>query len=155
MFVVVSINPDSVGRRPASGTRGFVTPTMVFFTTAFVVSALLLAPEVPVRSLAVLLALTGIAGVAYLLWTRGHHYYIHGIDGQPPNLDSEDWIFFIGLPYLSYLLLVAAAVGIWLHAGFGALTLAITTMLLLVIGIHNAWDLVIWLAQQRGNSSES
>jgi len=52
MFVVVSINPDSVGRRPASGTRGFVTPTMVFFTTAFVVSALLLVPGLPQRSLA-------------------------------------------------------------------------------------------------------
>jgi len=155
MAVVISINPETIAQRPKSGVRAFVTPTMVFFTTAFVVSGLLLAPEVPVRSLAVLLAVTGIAGVAYLLWTRGHHYYVHGMDGQPPNLDSEDWIFFIGLPYLSYLLLVAAAVGIWQHAGFGAPTLAIATMLLLVIGIHNAWDLVIWLAQQRRNSSES
>ena len=155
MAVVVSINPDTIAERSAVGARAFITPTMVFFTTAFVVSALLLAPEVPVRSLAVLLALTGIAGVAYLLWTRGHHYYVHGVDGQPPNLDREDWIFFIGLPYLSYLLLIAAAVGIWLHAGFGAPTLAIATMLLLVVGIHNAWDLVIWLAQQRRNSSES
>ena len=155
MAVVVSINPDTIADRPKAGVRAFITPTMVFFTTAFVVSALLLAPQVPVRSLAVLLALAGIAGVVYLLWTRGHHYYVHGIEDQPPNLDAEDWIFFIGLPYLSYLLLIAAAVAIWLHAGFGAPTLAIATMLLLVIGIHNAWDLVIWLAQQRGNSSES
>src|SRR5437899_11100303 len=54
MFVVVSINPENVGRRPASGTRGFVTPTMVFFTTTFLVSALLLVPGLPQRSLAVL-----------------------------------------------------------------------------------------------------
>jgi hypothetical protein len=123
MGVVISINPDTIAERPASGVRAFVTPTMVFFTTAFVVSALLL--------------------------VRGHHYYGHGMDGQPPNLDREDWIFFIGLPYLGYLLLIAAAVGLWLRADFGAPALAVTTMLLLVIGIHNAWDLVIWLAQQR------
>jgi hypothetical protein len=153
MAVVVSINPDTIAERPNSGVRAFVTPTMVFFITAFVVSALLLVPDLSIRSLAVLLALTGIAGVVYLLWTRGHHYYVHGIEGQPPSLDAEDWIFFIGLPYLSYLLLIVAALGIWLHAGFGALTLGFTTMLLLVIGIHNAWDLVIWLAQQKRRAS--
>jgi len=27
--------------------------------------------------------------------------------------------------------------------------LAFVTVLLLVVGIHNAWDLVIWLSQQR------
>jgi len=27
--------------------------------------------------------------------------------------------------------------------------LALTMVLLLVVGIHNAWDLVIWLAQNR------
>ena len=153
MGVVISINPDTIAERPQSGVRAFVTPTMVFFTTAFVVSALLLVPHLSVRSLAVLLALTGIAGIAYLVWTRGHHYYVHGVEDQPPNLDREDWIFFIGLPYLSYLLLIVAALGIWLRAGFGAPTLAITAMLLVVTGIHNAWDLVIWLAQQKRRAS--
>ena len=32
----------------------------------------------------------------------------------------------------------------------GAAVLALTMILLLVTGIHNAWDLVVWLAQQRG-----
>ena len=149
MGVVISINPDTIAERPQSGVRAFVTPTMVFFTTAFVVSALLLVPHLSLRSLGVLLALTGIAGVAYLVWVRGHHYFVHGIEGRPPELDAEDWIFFIGLPYLSYLLLIIAAVGIWQHAQYGAPTLAFATMLLLVTGIHNAWDLVIWLAQQK------
>ena len=153
MAVVVSINPDTIAERSAVGARAFITPTMVFFTTAFAVSALLLVPHLSVRSLAVLLALTGIAGIAYLVWTRGHHYYVHGVEDQPPNLDREDWIFFIGLPYLSYLLLIVAALGIWLRAGFGPPTLAITAMLLVVTGIHNAWDLVIWLAQQKRRAS--
>ena len=85
MFVVVSINPDSVGRRPASGTRGFVTPTVVFFTTAFVLSALLLVPRLPQRSLAMLLMATGVGGIVYLLWTRVHHHWRHGFPDQPPQ----------------------------------------------------------------------
>ena len=149
MGIVISINPETIAQRPQGGLRAFVTPTMVFFTTAFAVSALLLVPDLSVRALAVLLTLTGIAGVVYLLWVRGHHLYVHGIAGQPPSMDREDWIFFIGLPYLSYLLLIVAAVGLWLHAGFGAPLLAVATMLLIVTGIHNAWDLVIWFAQQR------
>src|SRR5437763_14476961 len=60
MAVVVSINPDTIADRPAAGVRAFITPTMVFFTTAFAVSALLLVPHLSVRSLPVLLALTGI-----------------------------------------------------------------------------------------------
>src|SRR5258708_12982818 len=101
--VVTSSNPDTIAERPTSGVRAFVTPTMVFFTTAFIVSALLLVPHLSLRSLAVLLATTGIAGVAYLAWTRGHHYFVHGIEGRPPDTDAEDWLFFIGLPHPTYL----------------------------------------------------
>src|SRR5207248_4020895 len=105
---VVSINPDTIADRPAAGVRAFITPTMVFFTTAFAVSALLLVPHLSVRALAVLLALTGIAGIAYLVWTRGHHYYVHGIEDQPPNLVQEDWILFIVLSYIGYQVLFVA-----------------------------------------------
>jgi hypothetical protein len=58
-------------------------------------------------------------------------------------------VFFIGLPFLSYVLFLAAAVAIWRDSMLGAPTLAFVTVLLLVIGIHNAWDLVIWLSQKR------
>ena len=114
-----------------SGTRRALPRLLV----AALASAALLAVAVPAAS-AVNLKRNGII-------------FVHGIEGRPPEMDAEDWIFFIGLPYLSYLLLIVAAVGIWQHAQYGALTLAFATMLLLVTGIHNAWDLVIWLAQQK------
>jgi hypothetical protein len=123
--------------------RAFVTPTMVFFTTALAVSALMLVPHIAQAPLAVLLALTSVAGVAYLLWVRGPHHWREG------KLDAEDWVFFIGLPFLSYVLLLAAAIAIWRGSALGAPTLAFVTVLLLVVGIHDAWDLVIWLSQKR------
>jgi hypothetical protein len=143
MFVVISISPETIAERPKSGARAFVTPTMVFFTTALAVSALLLVPHIAPAPLALVLALTGVGGLAYLLWVRGHRYW------REQKLDAEDWVFFIGLPFLSYVLFLAAAIAIWRDSALGAPMLAFVTLLLLVIGIHNAWDLVIWLAQKK------
>jgi len=143
MFVVISISPETIAERPAAGVRAFVTPTMVFFTTALAISALMLVPHLAPAALAALLALASVAGIAYLLWVRGHHRWRAG------KLDAEDWVFFIGLPFLSYILLLVAAIAIWRGSAPGAPMLAFVTALLLVVGIHNAWDLVIWLSQQR------
>src|SRR6266851_7391412 len=143
MFVVISISPETIAERPKAGVRAFVTPTMVFFTTALAVSALMLVPHLAPSALAALLALASVAGIAYLLWVRGHHHWREG------KLDAEDWVFFIGLPFLSYVLLLVAAIAIWRGSAPGAPMLAFVTVLLLVVGIHNAWDLVIWLSQQR------
>jgi hypothetical protein len=143
MFVVVSISPETIAERPKSGVRAFVTPTMVFFATALAISAFMLVPHIARSALALLLALTGVGGLAYLIWVRGHHFW------REQKLDAEDWVFFIGLPFLSYTLFLAAAIAIGQGSALGAPTLAFVTLLLLVVGIHNAWDLVIWLSQQR------
>jgi hypothetical protein len=52
------------------------------------------------------------------------------------------------LPVLGYVVLVAAAIELWVHARFGLETVAIAMILFLAIGIRNAWDLVIFMAQQ-------
>jgi hypothetical protein len=52
------------------------------------------------------------------------------------------------LPTLSYVVILLGAVGIWLRTTFGLITVGQATILLLVIGIRNAWDLVIWMAQK-------
>jgi hypothetical protein len=146
MAVVVSISPDTIASRPHDAVRAFLTPTMVFFTTTVAVSALMLVPHIARAPLALLLALIGVACLGYLLWVGGHRQW------RKQKLDAEDWIFFIGLPFLSYLLLFVAAIAIWLGSAFGPMLLAFATVLLLVNGIHNAWDLVIWLSQQRKSS---
>ena len=149
MFVVVSINPENIGRRAIAGLRGFVTPTMVFFTTALIISSFLLVPGLPLRSLAALVAATGLGGIAYLVWTRVYYHWRHGFPDQPPTRDPEDLVFFVALPFVCYALLLGAAVGLWLEKGYGAAALALATLLLVLIGIHNAWDLIIWMAQRR------
>jgi hypothetical protein len=143
MFVVVSINPARMRNAPPERTRAFTTPTMVFFTTALVVSALILVPDLPTHPLAALLAALGVSGVVYMLWVRAHQHW------RDAKLDREDWLCYVALPFASYLLLVAAAIGVWLRAGFGTATLALGTLLFVLVGIRNAWDLVIFMARER------
>jgi hypothetical protein len=143
MFVVVSISPETIAARSAAGVRAFVTPTIVFFTTALIVSGLMLAPHLTPAWLGVLLALAGFGGLVYLFWVGGHHHW------RENKLDQEDWIFYVALPFVCYVLLFAAAIAIALASVVGVAALALTMVLLLVVGIHNAWDLVIWLAQNR------
>ena len=58
----------------------------------------------------------------------------------------EDWLFHTGLPFLAYAAVLAASltlVSSTVDAEFG---LASASLLLLFIGIHNAWDTVTYMA---------
>jgi hypothetical protein len=138
-FVVLSIN----GERAESGMRGFVAPTVVFFTTVLVVSALMLAPGLSAIWLAVLLALVGFGGLVYLFWVRGQER------ASESPLGREAWLFYIAAPFVGYILLFAAAVAIGFSSMVGAAVLAVTMVLLLAIGIHNIWDLVTGFGARR------
>ncbi len=55
----------------------------------------------------------------------------------------------MGLPLVSDLLLLGAAVGLGLRHPLGLASGAGAVLLLLVIGMRNAWDVVLVVAQQR------
>jgi hypothetical protein len=55
----------------------------------------------------------------------------------------------VGLPIVSYMLMVGGAAGIGLRHPLGFASVAGAVLLLLVTGIRNAWDLVLWVTQQR------
>jgi hypothetical protein len=60
-----------------------------------------------------------------------------------------DWIWFVGLPFLSYLLLLFAGIGFLVDFSFAIYGVAAGLILLVITGIRNAWDLVLWTAQQQ------
>lgn len=142
LFVVISIAPHMVSARTAASTRAFVSPTITYFVTVLVVAGFMTMPTMTPRILALLLALGAIAGLAYMVWIDAHRQW------RESKLDGEDWVWFVALPVLGYVVLLAAAVEVWLHARFGLETVAIAMILFLAIGIRNAWDLVIFMAQQ-------
>jgi hypothetical protein len=142
MFVVVSLGPKTIAAGATTGVRAFVTPTVVYFTSALVVSAVMTVPAMSPSVLGVFVAVGSVGGLGYMLRVRGHRRW------RENKLDRLDWLWYIGLPILVYLTLLGTAVAIAMRAPFALDVLGGAIVLLLVIGIRNAWDLVLWMSQR-------
>jgi hypothetical protein len=124
--------------------RAFGTPTVVHFCTALGVSALMSAPWQSLASFAVCLGIGGTLGVIYSLgifWHARKAAY---------NPDLEDWIWYTALPLIAHLALAAAAILLWNNSGWSLNMIAADTLLFLLLGIHNSWDTVTYVAVNHG-----
>ncbi len=146
MFVVITLVS---GEERAEGTRDgiatFSTPTVMHFAAAFLVSAVLIMPWRSLVHVGVLAALIGLCGVAYILRVmyRTRRLSIY-------TADLEDWIWFTILPFVAYGAISAGAIALAVVPGQALFTLAGCVLLLIFIGIRNAWDVVTYLAIRRG-----
>lgn len=144
MFVVVTLIAGDRSRAKDDTHEGiatFSTPTVVHFCAALFISGVLSAPWRSLVLAAAALGLTGLWGIAYelrvTLRTRRQQAY---------DPDLEDWIWFVILPLFTYVI-IALAAALLRTAPVGApFALAGATLLLIFIGIHNAWDVVTYLA---------
>ncbi len=144
MFVVISLASDRVLATAAQETRVYVTPTLIYFTSALVIGASMTVPAFSQTLIGLLTLIFGLSGAGYcasiLIKTR---------HASRADWGAGDWVFHVSAPILSYLVL--AAVGIVLLTGnleaIDALPAAM--ILLLVSGIRNSWDLAVWLAGHR------
>ena len=126
---------------PSEAFATFNTPNIWHFGAALLVAALLSAPWQALWQVGVLLGLVGLAGVTYVINVLRR--VRRQTDYQPV---LEDWLFHTILPLVSYTALVLAAI---LLPGLPApalFVIAAATVLLLFIGIHNAWDNVTYIA---------
>ena len=58
----------------------------------------------------------------------------------------EDWLWHTVFPLVSYTALLVAAIVLPSHPAPALFVIAAATVLLLFIGIHNAWDNVLYIA---------
>jgi hypothetical protein len=142
LFVIASLGPHVMASHTETGVKAFVSPIAVHFTSALVVSALMLAAVVPSSALGALLSLGGLGGIIYTAWTRAHEQW------RRNKLPPLDWIWFAGLPYLGFALILGSGIAVAMHVTLGLHSVALATTLLIVVGIRNAWDVVLWVAQQ-------
>ncbi len=139
-FVVIALNAERrVGGEDALSAFG--TPTIVHFCYVLLISAIISTPGQTAISLSWCLTLAGIAALAYetrvLMLSRRQK-------GYAPVL--EDWIFHTILPFIAYGGLFLAGVAMLVHAGLALYVTAAIALLLLFIGIHNAWDAAVWIS---------
>ena len=135
--LVADLERDSSGREIAA----FGTPTVVHFCTALLASAVLSAPWPHLSGAGWTLAVTGILGLLYdaIVIRRAVHQ-----SGYRPVL--EDWVWHNVLPILAHVALLLAALRLAGSPTPSLFVIAGAVLLLLFIGIHNAWDTVTYIA---------
>lgn len=141
MFVVVTLIAGARARRSGESLAAFGTPTVVHFCAALLIAAILNAPWPAIWYAAILLGLCGLAGVIYLIIVLGRAR--HQTDYQPV---LEDWLWHTVLPLASYAALFVAAIILPGDSVPALFVIGAAAVLLLFIGIHNAWDTVTYLA---------
>ena len=134
-FVVMALIAESWPRNSEKEVAAFGTPTIVHFCSALLVSAILSAPWPTVGGARGTLAVLGVAGVAYGIITtlRARRTMIY----QPV---FEDWLWHSILPTIAYTAIAIAGCALGLETETGMFAIAGATVLLLFVGIHNAWD---------------
>jgi hypothetical protein len=141
-FVVIALAAGMRQQRKQSavGIDAFSTPTIVYFSTALFLAAALSAPWNGLVPVAFLFATCGAAGTCYCLVVARRTQQLTAY-----KLVLEDWIWHIVLPLVTHLALLAAGLALPRHPSGALFTIAAALLLLLFIGIHNAWDTVTFL----------
>jgi hypothetical protein len=65
------------------------------------------------------------------------------------SLDHRDWFAYAGVPGLANVSLLLGSAGLIADRPFAPFALAGGVSLLLLVGIHDAWDLTLWIARNR------
>jgi len=143
-FVVVTLVGESREPGVSWGVSTFSTPTVVHFALTLLIAALLSAPWPIVAPASVLLALVGLGGVIYTsIVTRRLR---RQVSYQPV---MEDWLWHAVFPLAAYLALVVAAILLPAMPIPALFVVGAAMILLVFIGIHNAWDTLTYVAVER------
>jgi hypothetical protein len=142
-FVVIVLGAEA--NTLAGGTvAAFGTPTVVHFCAVLLVSALLSAPWTGLDGAGFCLVAAGLAGMLYVIQVTRR---ARRQTSYRPVL--EDWVWHAILPLVGYLALLSSAIWLPRYPAPSLFGVGGTAMLLLFIGIHNAWDSVIYIATER------
>ena len=109
------------------------------FAVVLLLSAIISAPWHTIGAVGVVSGLMGISGIVYAI-----------IVARRMRLQTayrpvfEDWLFHALLPLAAYAILAVSAYVAQSHARPALFLVAAATLLLLFVGIHNAWDAVTY-----------
>jgi hypothetical protein len=148
MFVVVTMISDVRTRDSSQAIeaafKAFATPTVVKLCAVLLACAILSAPWQGLWIVGPILGLTGLAGLTYgvivALRMRRHPSY------RP---EPEDWLWYAALPIVAYAALAVAALLLPRSPEAALFGIATALLLLLFLGLRNAWDGVTYVALLR------
>lgn len=144
MFVVATLTAGMDPGRMKLGARIYITPIVFHFGVVLGVSVVTAIPHLPLTVLSSVLALAAAYGAVYTAMTTYRLMRLKwGYDA-----DLSDKFFYGAFPFLTYLALGATAVSVWFASESAPYAIGTIMLVLLLIGIRNAWDLATAIVQQ-------
>jgi hypothetical protein len=140
-FVAITVGSGSITKQDIPGLRTFVNPSLIHFIYVLVTASVVVMPTVTRMQLGILLVFAGLISSGRALSTlpfMWQQYKRHVVD-------LPDWAWYFLAPLASYLMYVGTGAGLLLGTGHALNVLAWASVLLLVAGIRNTWDMVLWL----------
>jgi hypothetical protein len=141
-FVVITLLADRpIVGADAQATNAFSTPGIIHFGAVLFLSAIVCIPWNGIGVVSIIWGLMGLFGMIYTV-----------VVGRRMGAQTaykpvfEDWLFHVLLPLAAYAAMGVAAGLAHLHERAALFSVAAASLLLLFIGIHNAWDIATYHA---------
>jgi hypothetical protein len=142
-FVVIALIAESSRRATTREIEAFGTPTILHFCGVLLVSAILNAPWQGISRVSFALGMCGVFGVVYgIVVIRRARQTTY----QPV---WQDWLWHSALPLVAYTLLLVGSITLTRYPRPTLFVIAGSVLLLLFVGIHNAWDAVTYITIDR------
>jgi hypothetical protein len=143
-FVVMALIADTRPNSSSQEIATFGSPTVVHFCLVLLFSGILSAPWPTITSAAIALGLGSMVGLGYTLVVLRRA--MRRMSYKPV---LEDWVWHTVLPLMAYASSLTGAIELEHDSTLSLFAVAGATMLLLFIGIHNAWDTVTFIVIDR------
>lgn len=144
LFIVITLVVGDRTRSTSEGIATYTTPTIVHFCAALFVAAVLCAPWSAPLGPAIAVGAGGLFGSAYVA------YIIYRQSRQTVyEPDVDDWVFFSILPLIGHVTILVGALLLPAFTANALFVIGAAVLLLILLGIRNAWDVVTYIASGR------
>ena len=143
-FVVIVLAAESNALGRGQATNAFATPTVVHFCVALFISAIVTAPWPSLSNPAFCLIACSLFGLTYAMMVvrraRMQTEYVPV---------AEDWLWHSVLPLVAYASLLVSSIALPRYPAPSLFAIGGVAILLVFVGIHNAWDAVTFIAHRQ------
>ncbi len=147
MFIAASLGTSLIDDKAGPKVQTFITPTVLYFSLALLLSALM---NIPTQTRPFLTAELGSLGLLAGAYSVSHLGRLHTLSHQG-TLTPGDWAWIVAAPLFASLWLLGAAFALHRSALWALDAEAVGVLLLVMIGLHNAWDVTLRLIRMTPN----
>lgn len=139
-FVVITLIAElPIMKDMKRASSAFATPTIIHFGAVLLLAGIGTMPWHAIAAAAISWAVLGVAGAIYV-FIVARRMQIQ----QAYSPEFEDWLFHVLLPFAAYAALIASAYAARSNVEGELFAVGAAALLLLFIGVHNAWDAVTY-----------